>query len=83
MLLATIGIIFADKKQSAYAMNRFCNNFLGAVGFAYSSYICVRHKLYIILVTVSLSLISYIVLEVKIQRESKKKRNESVFEQKK
>jgi len=72
-----LGTLFNDKKQAAFAVNRLCGSLFGAISFLYSGYVCVRYKIYVILVVTLAGIIGYITLEVKIRRDSK---NSSVNE---
>lgn len=68
---AIIGTIFSNKR-GAYSMYSLSQSLTNSIGFFYSSYLSVRYKVYLIICVASLSLISYLILEIKIYRNNKK-----------
>lgn len=71
--LAIIGVLFPENKRAAYANSRLCQSLAATIGFLYSSYLCVRYKVYIIIATVAVTTISYLFLEFNIKRLKRNK----------
>ena len=69
---ALLGVLFAENKEASYAVNRLCGSLLGAIGYAYSGYVCVKYKLYLILGTLLVAILAYTFLEVKVHRDLRK-----------
>jgi hypothetical protein len=77
-----IGVLYSKKSHPAFSANRLCSSLAGAIGFAYSSYLCVRIKCYILIATSIVAFIFYTILEVKIRKDVKLKSNFNHIEKK-
>ncbi|XP_031437071.1 protein unc-93 homolog A-like [Clupea harengus] len=60
---ALYGILFADHKEAAFANYRMWESLGFVIAFAYSTFICLSIKLYILLAMLILTMITYLMVE--------------------
>lgn len=64
------GILFIDKQEAAFAAYRMFYATGCALSFGYSFFLCVQTKVYILAAMLTLSLLMYSVIEMKVQLQS-------------
>ncbi|XP_045173842.2 protein unc-93 homolog A-like [Mercenaria mercenaria] len=64
------GILFVDKQEAAFASYRMFYATGCAISFGYSFFLCVQTKVYILAGMLTLSLLMYSVIEMKVQLQS-------------
>lgn len=57
------GVLFKDNKEAAFSNYRLWESVGFAVAYAYSNYLCVTVKLYLLLVYLSLGMLGYLLIE--------------------
>ncbi|XP_051954489.1 protein unc-93 homolog A-like [Xyrauchen texanus] len=62
---ALYGILFADHKEAAFANYRMWESLGFVIAFAYSTYICLSTKIYIILTLLAVTMVTYLFVEYK------------------
>lgn len=72
--------MFRDCKQEAFSQNRFFTSLLFFTSFAYSGYLSVRHKLYLLMCVTTVALITFSFFELIVRKE--KRSNEENKKQK-
>lgn len=60
---ALYGVLFPDNKEAAFANNRMWDSLGLVIAFAYSTFLCLEHKLYIMLAVLTLAIVTYPVVE--------------------
>ncbi|KAA0708343.1 Protein unc-93 -like protein A [Triplophysa tibetana] len=61
--LALYGILFAEHKEAAFANYRMWESLGFVIAFAYSTYICLSTKIYIVLAVLALTMVTYLYVE--------------------
>ncbi|KAH3884959.1 protein unc-93 homolog A-like [Dreissena polymorpha] len=64
------GVLFVDKQEAAFASYRMFYATGCAVSFGYSFFLCVQTKVYILAGMLGMSLLMYMVIEMKVQLQS-------------
>jgi len=64
------GILFIDKQEAAFASYRMFYATGCAVSFGYSFFLCVQTKVYILAAILTIALLMYSVIEMKVQLQS-------------
>lgn len=67
---ALFGILFVDKQEAAFASYRMFYATGCAISFGYSFFLCVQTKVYILAGMLTLALLMYSVIEMKVQLQS-------------
>ena len=60
-----------DKQEAAFACYRMFYATRGAISYGYSYFLCVETKVYILAAMLTLSLVMYSIIEMKVQLQSK------------
>lgn len=60
---ALYGVLFPQDKEAAFANNRMWDSLAFVIAFAYSTFICLEIKLYVILGILLLAMVTYPVVE--------------------
>ena len=67
---ALFGVLFVDKQEAAFASYRMFYATGCAISFGYSYFLCVETKVYILAAMLTVSLVMYSVIEMKVQLQS-------------
>lgn len=62
-LAALYGIIFSQNKEAAFANYRMWESLGFVISFAYSTFLCLEYKMYILLTVLLLTVVTYPVVE--------------------
>ena len=68
-----MGVVFPDKFEEAFAGLRVAQGLGSAIGFGYSSSLCMASKIYIMIAACIISVACYLFMEFFIRRETKQK----------
>ncbi|XP_030372699.1 UNC93-like protein [Scaptodrosophila lebanonensis] len=63
------GLLFRRHKEAAFSNYRLFESLGFVLGFSYSSLLCIREKLYVLLLNLTLGLIGYLAVEVLFQNK--------------
>ena len=70
LISALFGVLFVDKQEAAFASYRMFYATGCAIAFGYSYFLCVETKVYILAAMLTVSLVMYSVIEMKVQLQS-------------
>lgn len=73
--IAFYGVIFLFNKNAAYSNLRIWQSTAMAAAFAYSTFVCVRIKLYIMIGILSAGMIGYLTIEILEWNRKKNEKN--------
>ena len=74
VLMTLLGLLFSDNAGVAYANNRFCSSMFYLIAFGYSTVLCVKTKIYIVMSFGVLAIFSLVVFEYILDKEEKYKK---------
>lgn len=63
LFTALYGVLFPQDKEAAFANNRMWDSLAFVIAFAYSTFICLEIKLYVMLAVLLLAMVTYPVVE--------------------